>query len=547
MRHKYQVVILSLCFITLFFVAPVSASTEEVGVWEGVSHDEEFDFNANNGVTEEQFEKIVQRSMARVEEIRGRPFLETVPVQIYTRSRFRVSDEVVYNQEYTPEERAYLNEYWNALFIVDQETDAVQAQRSVTVENVEAYYNPSNERIVFVADDNSQGKYSIQEGVLIQELTHAMQDQYEGLWEDRLSYKYTDEQLSKSLFIEGEAATIVNAFESRCMTQWDCVQGSSTVSQFNSGRNQGILYSLYFPYAAGEEYIYSQRGRTLQDKIESGYENVPTQTRQYLVDEPRISEPVELFLEDTSTDSWEPYTSYNWEGRETVGQSVVYTMLWYQQDEYNIDLDIRDISNTDNTKQNETHNYRSDLTLDLITDSLVVYRNTETGDSQENSETAGRQGYVWKTIWSDTESASEFVDKYSRILSEHGGEQKQLTEIYSDDVIEYINTEADTAVVYNISSGGFSGKYVVIQDENSVLILNGDSNETVREIRDIADEPTFFTNNSLENIAARNDTEVNDTSENTYISYITSNGFSFIVIFGLILLYAGMYYRDILK
>lgn len=521
--------------MSAFFMTPVSASTEEVGVWDGVSADEEFDFNPDNGVSEQQFEKVVQRSMARVEELRGRPFLETVPVEIYTRSRFRVSDEVVYNAEYTADERSYLNEYWNALFIVDQNTDAVEAQRSVTVENVEAYYNPSNERVVFVADDNNQGQYSIQEQVLIQELTHAMQDQYEGLWEDNLNYKYTDEQLTKSMFIEGEAGVIVNAFESRCLSEWDCVQGSSTVSQFNEDRNQGILYSLYLPYATGEQYIYSQPGTTLTEKIESGYENVPTQSRQYLVDDPVIKEPIELYLQDTSESNWSPYSSYNWQGRETVGQSVLYTMLWYQQENYDVDIGIRDISDTDRSKQNETHNYRSDLTLPLIADSIIVYQNTEDVE---------KQGYVWKMIWRDTESATNFKDAYLKILSKHGGVQKDLTEIYSEDLVTYVSNESDTATVYEIEEGGYSGKYVVIQDRNSTLIINGDSDAAVREIRDLADEPTFTADNSIESLAEQNDTEVQDDSDQSYLSYIQSNSISIITIFGLLLLYIAMYYRD---
>lgn len=538
MNQKWRIFIFTVFFISVFFITPVSASTEEVGVWEGVSYNEEFDFNPNNGVSEKEFEKVVQRSMARVEKLRGRPFLENVPVEIYTRSRFKVSDEVVYNQEYTEDEKAYLNEYWNALFIVNQETNAVQAQRSVTVQNVEAYYNPSNESVVFVAEDNNDGEYSIQENILIQELTHAMQDQYEGLWEDKLSYKYTDEQLSKSLFIEGEAATIVNAFESKCMSQWDCVRGTSTVSQFNDDRNLGILYSLYFPYAAGESYIYSQPGNTLNKKINSGYDNVPTQTRQYLVEDRAIEEPIELYLEDTSEQNWTTYNSYNWQGRETIGQSVLYTMLWYQQDKYNIDLGIQDINDTDPSKRNETHNYRSDVTLDLITDSLTVYRNT-----QENQ----KQGYVWKLIWKDKDAADTFIEKYATILSEHGGEEVNLSEIYSEDMLNYLETESDTAVLYDIKEGGYSGKYVVIQDENSVLIINGDSDKSVRELRDIADEPMFITDNSLESLAERNNTEVEKTSDGSLFSYIKSNIFTLSVILGLIIIYLGMYYRDVLN
>lgn len=537
MSEKIRVFFLSLIFISIFLVTPVAASTEEIGVWEGVSYDEDFEFDTSNGVTEEQFEKVVQRSMARVEKLRGRTFKETVPVEIYTRSRFKVSDEVVYNQEYTDKEKAYLNEYWNALFIVDQQTSAIEAQRSVTLQNVEAYYNPTNERIVFIAQDNAtNNKYSVQEPVLIQELTHAMQDQYEGLWTDNLSYKYTDEQLSKSMFIEGEAATIVNAFQSKCTSDWDCIQGTSTVTQFNGDRNRGILYSLYYPYATGEEYIYSQSGDTLKEKINTGYSNVPTQTRQYLVEDPEIKDPVELFLEDTSTERWESYNSYNWRGRETVGQSVLYTMLWYQQEKYNIDLGVKDITETDASKKHETHNYRSDLTLDLIADSMMVYRNTE----------SNKNGHVWKTVWRDNSAAGTFISKYTTILSEHGGKQKGLSTVYSQDVVDYIETETETALVYEITQGGFSGKYVVLQDNNTVLIINADSNAAIKQIRDIADEPTFTTSNTLESIAEKNDTTVEE-PDTQYITYFKSNLLSLSVIFGLLLLYMGMYYRDVLK
>lgn len=534
----YTIFIAILC--TTIAVSPASASTEEIGVWDDISHDEEFEFNTEDGVNRDQFEKIVKRSMARVEVLRDRPFKQTVPVEIYTRERFKVSEEIVYNRGYSTDDTNYLNEYWNALFIVPDSENAVETQREVTVENVEAYYNPTKERIVFVSDSNSNGLYQIQESVLIQELTHAMQDQYEGLWTDNLQYKYTDEQLTKSMFIEGEAATIVNSFNSYCSSgRWDCLRGNSTVSQFTQDRNQGILYSLYFPYAVGEEYVYSQDGDSLIEKIESGYENVPTQSRQYLYPDSAVQEPVELFLQDMSSEEWELYSEYNWDGRETVGQSVVYTMLWYQNEQYNMNIPVPDIEGSE--FQNESHNYRSELTKDLLVDSLAVY-NQEIESESDSEETQTKQGYVWKHIWMDSESAKQFSDVYTTILREHGGQQKQLSEIYDDQLLSYVNGEVDSIEAYTLpEESGFTGEYVVIQDRNTVLIINADSTEGINELRNLADDPTFIQNYQPDNLTEEDIEE--EPEEETPLDYVRSNILSFILIFSMTIAYIVYFVR----
>lgn len=442
-------------------------------------------------------ERVVDRSMARVEQMRGRPYKKEVPVRFYTREEFASSDEIIFGEEIQEPGRAYENQFWKSVFMVGDTKDAAKVQKQVALNQVNGYYNPSNEELVIVAKKTNDGRFRVDEKLLIHELGHVMQDQYEGLWTDELAYRHHDEQLAKLMVVEGEALSLEDEFQDRCEIQWSCLNSTPAPNATSTQLNQGVVYTDYYPYATGEQLIADQGSTSRWENIETLMEDPPEQTRQHLSGEETLDKSVHLYGTDTSNDDWMLFEDYGWDGRDSIGQATLFTMLWYQNTTYGVDSVGRNAIQADYGYTVEEYNYRDQLSQALITDTILYYHDQEYDES----------AYVWKSIWDSEQSAAEFSDVYMRILQTHNGEEVPVENVVTETEYQTITAESDQARAFYLDDADFGGYYLLIRDENGVLITQGDFQAHITQVRDFSDEPLFQENYSPDSILDQTDSQ----------------------------------------
>lgn len=512
-----------------------SSTNEEVGYWNGVYHDDVLEVSNDEGIAPAELEDVVNRSMARVEVIRGQAFQENVPVRIYTREEFRTSDETVYAGEPSQGEEWFRNQFWGSLFMIGDTENAYEQQQQVSLESVNGYYDPGSGEVVLIAEEVRAGEYKIDEELLIHELSHAMQDQYVGLWEDGLSVRSHDERLSKLMVVEGEALYMEQRFAERCDIEWDCLDDYSAGGGFVEAQNQGVIFTNYYPYATGQQLIEHQNQLTTFDKIEHLYTNPPEQTRQHLSGgDSMINESIHLYVSDTAQDNWYTVEDEGWGGREVIGQATVFTMLWYQAAENRADVSLGANEIDADYGYNEEFNYRHELTQSLVADGIIYYHTGMYEDS----------GFAWKQIWEDEESAVRFTDEYEAVLEANGAEEvEDITDVVSPAEQRTLQEEADSAQAYYSDDDDFGGYYLVIQKENAILILQSDYQAHLSQLRDFGNEPLFEEDYSVESILEEFEEEEESnntdrrTDEDEGTQLITRNRIIGFLLLGFVFLY----------
>ncbi|SDQ20665.1 Hvo_1808 family surface protein [Natronobacterium texcoconense] len=373
----------------------------EVGYVGDYAHDDEFAFDGDEPLTEAQLEDVKYRSMARIEVVRGLKFHHDVDLEVITRSELR-------DQRSASEATAAENELWRGTFVVDGETDVATARDDLYGTAVQGYY--VNDRIVVVTDDTEEIR--IDRGTLVHELTHALQDQQFGL----ARYSATlDERRAEDGLIEGEANYVPELYDDRCETDWQCIpERASTGSEpapVDRPFNVGLFLSIYAPYSEGPAFVGHLHEREGWDAVDDAYDDRPASTSQIIHPERYPDDgPVEVDLEDRSSDDWEPVTRDGEPHAETVGEATLFATLWANG--------VVDRPLTEGGTERSPYNYSYPATDGWAGDAFQVY---EDGD---------RTGHVWRLVWQSDEDADTFADAYRTLLENNEGESVENESVY---------------------------------------------------------------------------------------------------------------------
>ncbi|MFC6726777.1 Hvo_1808 family surface protein, partial [Halobium palmae] len=190
--------------------------------WEGgYWYNESVAVDESDGLNDSELAAVVNRTMARVELIRGLEFEERVPVEVVLRSEFQRSQ----SGGTTPASvRRFDNAKFEALFMINESTESIGVQRTNSGVSVGGYYSPSQDRIVVVSDTETP---TVDASTLAHELVHGLQDQQFDL--SKVTSETRRGNNAVDGLVEGDANLVQYAFDRRCGAEWDCLgDGSGT-------------------------------------------------------------------------------------------------------------------------------------------------------------------------------------------------------------------------------------------------------------------------------------------------------------------------------
>ncbi|QSX00983.1 Hvo_1808 family surface protein [Haloterrigena alkaliphila] len=404
----------------------------ELGSVGDYAHDDEFEFDAGDGLTESQLEAVKYRSMARIEVVRGLKFERDVDLEVISRAEYR--DRRGGSEAASP----FANEVWRGAFVVDGETDVNRAMDDLYGGSVVGYY--VNDRIVIVADDADEIR--IDRATLVHELVHALQDQHFGLARNGGTIDVRRAELG---LIEGEASYVPHLYDRRCGEAWQCLPDyERPAGEVAPGEsfNVGLFLSIYAPYAEGPTFVDALRERGDWAAVDRAHDERPASTSQLLHPERYPDDrPADVAISDRSSDDWEPIGPDGDPRTETVGEATLFASLWANG--------AVDRSLLEGGTDLSPYNYSHPATDGWAGDTIRVYR----GDD------GNRTGHVWTLAWQSDADAAAFADAYRTVLANRGATP-----------VDDANASADG--VYRIADGRpFAGAYRLTVDGDAVTIV----------------------------------------------------------------------------
>lgn len=432
-------------------------STEEtLGYVEGYWYDTELPVDDRDGaeLTESELQEVVYRSMARVELLRNRTFQGEPSVDIVSRETYlNETRQQFVNANET--ERLHQNIRFEALFMVDRETDALEEFSELYGGAVAGYYDPAANEIVIVSDGGDT--LEMNEVTLGHELLHAQQDQYH----DLQSYQRPtrDGSNAKDGLIEGEASYLDTAYEQRCGTEWSCVLPDEQGAGGGGAINWGMYFTIYQPYSDGEtfvEHVFDQGGWEAVDAV---YEDPPRHSSEIIRPESYGEfEAANVTVADRSSDRWQRLETQGETDYSEFGEAAMAAMLMHPTYESGGETQIIRQSEILTGDDADPIEYDHDYTDGWNGDRLVKYVTDER--SIEES------GYVWRTEWTSEAEAAEFVDGYLQLLEYRGAEP--------------VEDRRNTFVIED----GYPGAYYLETDGDTLHIVRAPSVDELPEIRE---------------------------------------------------------------
>ncbi|WP_440771964.1 Hvo_1808 family surface protein [Natronorubrum sp. DTA28] len=465
-RTRFLAALVAVSMLALLFVAasgavpllpagdsadrPDDPSTEDtVGYVEGYWHDDELDVDDRDDAAiedEDELESVIYRSMARVEEIRGLTFEDDVPVDVISREEFQDDHEELF-VELSADERVQQNVTYEALFMVDSETDAEAALEAMYGDSVGGYYDPGANEIVLVSD--SPESPEVDEVILGHELLHALQDQHFDL--SGYDRETIDQDNAKNGLIEGDAVTVEMEYDRNCGVEWDCLPETEVQPTQPSDVNWGLYTLLYHPYDEGPTYVdFLLEADDGWSAVDAAYDDPPQHSAEVIhPDEDR--ELADVSVADESDEAWEPFEVDGEVATETVGEAGMVAMFGGNA------LDPNQpsvIENEDFLTPDLRIDYDQPYTDGWAGDQLVTY--VDSAAAANGTPATEETGFVWQTEWTSSEDADQFADGYGELLELNGAES------------------VDGEALYEIDDA-YPGAYAVQTDGETVTIVRAPS------------------------------------------------------------------------
>ena len=442
---------------------------EDVLGWEnGVWYNESIDVTPSDGYDRTEIERIVSRSMARVERVRELEFEETPSVTLITRDEYRAFTDGIYDNltNTTTKQRLHQNTKFEALFLVGEDdsyfADFVANQGSIASafhvnEDIPEYGFEEGDIGVVVSEDGRATE--LQEPTLGHELLHFVQNNRFN--NSRFSGGPTEEAANvNTSLVEGDATWVGQTYGERCQSEWDCLPSSE--SSPPGYANFGLVLYSFGPYSNTATLFERVREEGGVEAMNALYEDPPESTEQFLhPDEYPDDEPVDVSYEDRSGDAWEMQTFADGVDYATFGEAGVFTTLYYPSYRTRSTVAI-EFTHPFDGAEGETYvrlDYVHPASTGWAGDKLFVYTNDSSAETNET-------GYVWKTVWESPDEAAEFADAYTTILREYGG------------------AVADRQDTYRVSDGSpFEDAFYVDVSGDTVTIVNAPTVGALSEVR----------------------------------------------------------------
>lgn len=243
----------------------------------------------------------LEQAMRAVERVRGLAFRHPVTAVTIDRRELpgRLREQVARSMPYSPEE---WEEILRALLLVDgQQTQLFSGLIELYESQVLAYYDPWTGTYYSIREPPPamtaqfvEG-LSVDEGVVVHELMHALQDQHFAIGvKDRALRHDADATMAYHALLEGEASLVMMAYmlersgasfdDVARSTQFDDVLATAATADIAIGSSTPPYFAemLKFPYLQGLRfavYAYRRGGWKELDRVHA---NPPTSTREIL-------------------------------------------------------------------------------------------------------------------------------------------------------------------------------------------------------------------------------------------------------------------------
>lgn len=441
----------------------VDPSKDVLGWENGVWFDDPIAVDQSDGLSCEELALALSRTMARVEHLRELEFTFTPETQVIARETYR---DRARSQTTAENVRTMRNTMYEALFLVDERTDAVAVQQQNQGTGVAAFYAPSQDRIVIITPDPDQ--LQINSALLAHELVHTLQDQHFEL--GSAGKPTTDGTKGRLGLTEGDANYVQYLYNQRCSGEWN---GSCLVRESRPARSQptsgggpaniGLYLISYQPYSDGPAFVKQLRDARGWMGVNEAYRQRPASTEQtihpgkYPTDQPTV-----VTVSDKSTAEWTLLTIKGEPDYETVGEAGLFVAFVYpyydsnQQFELVSAASFRNRDEAGNPDRFNPYNYRHVYSEGWDGDRLIAYRNSN-----------GEHAYVWKLGFDSPADAREFLDGYRQLLAYRGAERIDGRE-----------------GVWRINPGKpFADAFSVTRSGDRVLIVNAPTIEELSTVR----------------------------------------------------------------
>ncbi|QCJ45685.1 Hvo_1808 family surface protein [Haloprofundus sp. MHR1] len=442
--------------------SPPDPDSDRLG-WEGgYWYNETLSVDQSDGLNESELDTVVNRSMARVERIRGLEFEQSVPVEVISRAEFR-NQSAGGGANYPPQRRAFDNAKFEALFMINESTDSIAVQNSNTGASVGGYYSPAEKRIVIVSENTTSPK--LNEVTLSQELFHALQDQQFDL--TRYNQSTQERHNAVDGLVEGDGNYVDWLYEQRCDGEWDCLEDSARGGGGDGLANYGPYLIQYQPYSDGPAFVRQLRERGGWEAVNAAYENPPASTEQVIhPDRYPNDTPVDPIVTDRTSGTWQQLEPEGRPNYGELGEAGVNAMLVYPLYETKGQTQIipaqqwYNLNESGEVEEFAPFNYDHPYTDGFRGDRFVAYQND-----------AGETGYVWKLVWDNSSQAGEFLDGYERLLQFRSARE--------------VRDASGPGTVYRIAEGdnGFADAFRVVHDGDTVYIVNAPTVDQLSNVR----------------------------------------------------------------
>ena len=443
--------------------APPDPAEDVIGWEDGYWYNESVTVDRSDGLNDSELAAVVSRGMARVEQIRKLEFQQRVPVEIITRDQYR-DDNAERFENTTDPFRRHQNAKFEALFFVNESTDAIEVQESTRSATVLGFYSPSDDAITIVSENTTSPK--MDEITLSQELFHALQGQVFDIY-DSEAYPGTTREDANAIrgVIEGDGNYVDTLYNQRCGEEWDCLLPQNEGGGGGGDVNIGLNVLQLAPYTEGPEWVQQVREEGGWEAVNDLYDNPPESTEQYIDPETYPDEErVDVAIEDRSSEAWE---ILELEGNDSVnyaefGEAGVFTMLWFASYEKTVDrqapssvafnyIELFEFKTPQRQELKDIggYNYSHPTSSGYAGDRLLPYVSGQNASLDE-------LGYVWAIQWDTPEDAQQFADAYREVLDYRGAdavEGRQGTfripdgEEFADAF--YVDVDGDTVTIVN--------------------------------------------------------------------------------------------------
>ncbi|MCB0337086.1 MAG: hypothetical protein KDD62_12300 [Bdellovibrionales bacterium] len=325
--------------------------------------------------------------------IRGLAGKTQVPCLLYNKKKIRQHLLEIVDTKISPEKIRYEEMYFKALGIIPRDYNYKDGVINLYVSQLGGYYDAERNHYVMA----SWLPESLQHGIAVHELTHALQDQYYNLdsFMDVTTLS-SDTLLAHSALVEGDASAVMADYVRRLERKpgietaddvealvSQTIMGTSMIAE-QSKAPKSLLSLMLFPYTSGLRFVHVLLKSGGYEALDGAFANPPNSSRDIL--------HPHLYLQGETSRVIIP------EEQMTTGKNSE-VLLSDEVGEYTVRVMFEALGYTEKRATSFAEGW--------VADRILVLKNDR-----------GQPELLWKSLWKSSQEAQEFCSALS-VLKKH--------------------------------------------------------------------------------------------------------------------------------